>query len=132
MSSPQLNVPEESPTSIPATAFSLMSIDMDLASSSTNGTGTGTPSDNVPSINLNYFPNNNHMAPSAISNGFHSMSASVGDITPSSKPLTGAPFIDLSPLPVPPSPTLLIPLRTPIHNNFIHDSCNPAVIRLPA
>nr|CAD11432.1 hypothetical protein [Neurospora crassa] len=80
MSSPQLNVPEESPTSIPATAFSLMSIDMDLASSSTNGTGTGTPSDNVPSINLNYFPNNNHMAPSAISNGFHSMFINTGAI----------------------------------------------------
>ncbi|KHE79364.1 hypothetical protein GE21DRAFT_1266723 [Neurospora crassa] len=80
MSSPQLNVPEESPTSIPATAFSLMSIDMDLASSSTNGTATGTPSDNVPSINLDYFPNNNHMAPSAISNGFHSMFINTGAI----------------------------------------------------
>ncbi|KAK3948653.1 hypothetical protein QBC32DRAFT_317590 [Pseudoneurospora amorphoporcata] len=43
-----------------------------------------------------------------------------------------APSPDLSPLPLPDTPTLTIPLRNSIMDNFEDDSCNPAVIRLPA
>ncbi|KAK1774817.1 hypothetical protein QBC45DRAFT_396708 [Copromyces sp. CBS 386.78] len=43
-----------------------------------------------------------------------------------------APSPDLSPLPLPDTPTLIIPLRNSIMDNFEDDSCNPAVIRLPA
>lgn len=49
-----------------------------------------------------------------------------------SNPQSGAPPIDLSPLPFPTTPIILIPLRNSILDKFEDDSCNPAVIRLPA